>query len=269
MKRSSGVRTAATVTVSALSLALVTGCGGSSGPDEAKDSSAGKGSSTTAAAKAYTAAELEKLVIAKGDVAGYDVRSADAGGEYAASKDLVKVTDAKCAPIAYIITGFAPGDTTSYAHRMVTRASDQPSPTGTSDEDLENAMNGLDDFLNSTMTIVSLSSYDGGGARETMKSVSAAVSGCAGGFTVSAKGQDTQKFTKVAEEKSAATADESVAFEVTGRTEGENQVVHAVVARHGSTIATYYSISLAAMAGKKSDYSVPAEVMKAQAAKLK
>ena len=264
------MRTAATVTVSVLSLALVAGCGSSAGSDESKNASGGKGSSTTAAAKAYTAAELRKLVIAKGDVAGYDVRSADIGGKYAPSKDLVKVTDAECAPIGYIVTGFAPGDTTSYVNRMATPASTEPSPTGTSDEDLENAMNGLQDFLDSTMTIVSLSSYDDEGAQRTMKSVSAAVSGCASGFTVSAKGQDTQRFTKVALEKSTtATGDESIAFEVTGRTEGENQVVHAVVARHGSTIATYYSISLAAMAGKKSDYSVPAEVMKAQAAKLK
>ena len=263
------MRMAATATVSALSLALVTGCGGDSGSADTKNSSAGKGSSSTTAAKAYTTAELRGLVIATGDVDGYDIRSADTADKYAVSKDLVKVTDARCAPLGYIITGFAPGDTTSYVHRMATEASDRPTPTGTSDEDLENAMNGLDDFLNSTMTIVSLSSYDGEGAEETMKSVSAAVSGCASGFTISAKGQDTQKFTKVAEEKSSATADESVAFEVTGKAEGEDQVVHGVVARHGSTIATYYSISLAAMAGQKSDYGVPAEVIKAQAAKLK
>lgn len=151
---------------------------------------------------------------------------------------------------------------------MATEKSGRPTPTGTSDEDLDATMNGLQDILESKLTIISLSSYDGGSAQDTMKSVSDAVSGCANGFTISAKGQDTWRFTKVAEERSAGSGDESVAFAVTGRTEGDTTTVHGEVVRHGSTVATYYSVSLAALAGKKDEYGVPAEIVKAQTAKL-
>ncbi|NUR02672.1 MAG: hypothetical protein HOY79_40920 [Streptomyces sp.] len=144
----------------------------------------------------------------------------------------------------------------------------RPTPTGTSDKDLDAAVNGLQDVLEAKLTIVSLSSYDGGGARTAMKSVSDAVSGCANGFTVSAKGQDTQKFTKAAEEKSSGSGDESVAFAVTDKADGDTTTVHGEVVRHGSTVATHYSTGLAALAGKQDRYGVPAEIVKAQAARL-
>ncbi|MEU5093404.1 hypothetical protein [Streptomyces sp. NPDC020996] len=275
MKRSSGARRGAAVAVSVLSLALTTGCGGDSGAQDAKappgedSSSTASTASTTAAAKALGAGELEKLIVTKADLDGYDVRPADTGDRFAASKDQVTVADAKCEPIAYVLTGFAPGDESAYVNRMVTEKSTEPTASGTSDEDLDNAMDGLQDVLDSTMTIVSLSSYAGGGAEETMKSVTDAVGGCAGGFTVSAKGQDTQTFTKVAEEKSAGTGDQSVAFAVTSKVEGGTTTVHAEVVRHGSTVATYYTLSLAALAGKEDTYDIPADVVQAQAAKLK
>ena len=261
------MRAGATAAVSVLSLALITGCGGNSDDSNgsgSKDSS----SSSTAAAKALGAAELKKLIISGADLDGYAVKSADTGGKFAASKGQVKVADARCAPLAYVLTGFAPGDTSAYVNRMATEKSDKPTPAGTSDKDLDAAMNGLQDVLESKLTIVSLSSYDGGGAQKTMKSVSDAVSGCANGFTVSAKGQDTQTFTKVAEEKASGSGDESVAFAVTGTADGDTTTVHGEVVRHGSTVATYYSISLAALAGKQDKYGVPAEIVKAQAAKL-
>ncbi|MEV6945292.1 hypothetical protein AB0N07_25455 [Streptomyces sp. NPDC051172] len=97
MKRSSRVRAGATAAVSVLSLALITGCGGSS--DNSKGSgSKDSSSSSAAAAKALSAAELKKLVISGADLDGYDVRSADTGGKLAASKDQVKVADAVGVP---------------------------------------------------------------------------------------------------------------------------------------------------------------------------
>ncbi|MFJ6083933.1 hypothetical protein ACIQI8_21280 [Streptomyces sp. NPDC092369] len=270
MKRSSRVRIGATATAGALSLALITGCGGESKDSGSDSSAADKDSSSTTAAKALSAAELGKLIIAKGDLDGFDVQSAGAADKFAASKDKEKVVDAKCAPLAYVLTGFAPGaDESAYVNRMVPEKKATPTPTGTSDEDLDAAMNGLQDALDSTMTIVSLSSYDGEGAEKTLKSVSDAVSGCASGFTVSAPGQDTEKFTKVVAEKASGTGDESVAFAVTVQAEGDTGTVHGEVVRHGSTVATYYSLNLAAIAGEKVTYDIPAELIKAQAAKLK
>ncbi|MFF4798333.1 hypothetical protein ACFY1U_07950 [Streptomyces sp. NPDC001351] len=229
--------------MSVLSLALITGCGGNS--DDSKGSGSKDSSSSTAAAKALSAAELKKLIISGADLDGYDVKSADTGGV----PPLERSREWGSAPLACVLTGFAPGDTSAYVNRMATEKSDKPTPTGTSDKDLDAAMNGLQDVQESKLTIVSLSSYDGGGAQDTMKSVSDAVSGCANGFTVSAKGQDTQKFTKVAEEKSSGSDDASVAFAVTGKADGDTTTVHAEVVRHDK-------------------YGVPAEIVKAQAAKL-
>lgn len=260
------MRAGAAAAVSVLSLALITGCGGDS--DDSKGSGSADSSSPTSAAKALSAAELEKRIISAQDVDGYEVKSADSGGRFAASKDQVSVADAKCEPIAYVLTGFAPGDESAYVDRMVTEKTSKPTSTGSTDEDLDAIEDSLKDIMGSTMTVVSLSSYDGGGAERTMRSVSDAVAGCTGGFTVSAKGQETQKFTGVAEEKAGGTGDESVAFSVTGKAEGDTTTVHGEVVRHGSTVATYYSISLAALAGKQDKYSIPAEIIKAQAARL-
>lgn len=97
MKRSSGVRAGATAAVSVLSLTLITGCGGNSDNSKGSGSKA-PSSSSTAAAKALGAAELKKLIISGADLDGYDVKSADTGGKFAASKDQVKVADAMGVP---------------------------------------------------------------------------------------------------------------------------------------------------------------------------
>ncbi|MHA5052721.1 hypothetical protein [Streptomyces sp. SD15] len=77
-----------------------------------------------------------------------------------------------------------------------------------------------------------------------MTSVSDAVESCAGGFQATAKGE-TEKFTKVEAEKASGSGDESVAFAVTGDADADGIVVHGEVVRHGSTVATYYSLSVA------------------------
>jgi hypothetical protein len=57
---------------------------------------------------------------------------------------------------------------------------------------------------------------------------------------------------------------------VTGDADGDKVVVHGEVVRHGSNVATYYSISLAAFSGDSdvAAYDIPAAVIKGQAAKL-
>ncbi|MGW0334639.1 hypothetical protein ACWD0J_22680 [Streptomyces sp. NPDC003011] len=249
--------------MSVLSLALITGCGGDADDADAAQGSDKSSATATTAAKTLSSAELEKLIITKADVDGYDVDSADTTDQFAKSKDEVTVKDAACEPIAYVLTGFAPGDESSFVNRMASPAAEEITATET-----EDPAGALEDALGATVTIVSLSSYEDDGAEKTMTAVSDAVEGCAGGFTASAPGQDTQKFTKVAAEKSAATG-ESVAFAVTGAVDGGGEAtVHAEVVRHGSTVATYYSLSLAALGGKEIKYTVPAEIVTAQAAKL-
>ncbi|MEV7343160.1 hypothetical protein [Streptomyces sp. NPDC093544] len=277
MKRFALPRTGVAAAASVLSLALATGCS-DSGSDSGDSDKAAGAKETTAAAKALSSTELEKLIVTTADVDGYEVTPTTAE-DFASSKEEVKVVDEKCAPIAYVLTGFAPGDSAAYLNRQVMQAAEEVEPSASSsksledmtDEELDDAMENITGALDSTMTLVSLSSYEGEGAQETLASVSDAVEGCASGFTATAGGE-TQKFTKVASDKASGSGDESVAFAVTVDAEGSEVVVKGEVVRHGSTIATYYSISLASLTGEPGtgtgDYDIPAEIITAQAAKL-
>ncbi|MFE5817943.1 hypothetical protein [Streptomyces sp. NPDC056479] len=253
MKRSSGVRVAATVAVSALSLALVTGCGGESG---------------TSDAKALSAAELKKAIIADGDVEGYKV---DGSGKQLPSKDQIKSTDEQCRPLAYAMGGLPPGDAAAGAAAMAKQETKRPTANASkpvdelSESEIEDS---ITDAMDMTLTVVGLSSYDGAGAEETFKSVSDAVKNCSEGFPLVMQGED-QKPTAVTPEKGSGTGDESIAFVVKSDLEdGDVGTTHVEVVRHGSTIATYYTMNLGLMMTDKA-YKVPAAVIDAQAAKLK
>ncbi|MEU9283372.1 hypothetical protein AB0D57_01265 [Streptomyces sp. NPDC048275] len=279
MKKFALSRPGIAVVASALSLALATGCSSDSDSDSGSGSGSGDkaagGKESTVATKTLSDTELKKLLVAKGDLDGYTFAPADESEQFASSKEEMKIVDAKCAPLMYVLTGFAPGDSTAYVNTMATPAAAEPSESSTKDledmteAELEEAMNSITDSLGGTITIVSLSSYEGEGAKETMTSVSDAVESCAGGFQATAKGE-TEKFTKVESEKASGSGDESVAFAVTGNADSDGIVVHGEVVRHGSTVATYYSLSLAAFAEDEAatEYDVPDELIKAQADKL-
>ncbi|MFD0316961.1 hypothetical protein [Streptomyces flavalbus] len=273
MKRSSSARLGATAVVGVLSLALVTGCS-DSGSDDTKDTGSGSASgsgSGTQAAKALSAAELKGVILAQGDVEGYKIGPVEES--MTSSKSDMK-TDEKCLPIAYVMSGLAPGDAAAETNRMATQ---EKEPTDTASQSMEDLDEGefedaFTDALSVDVTIVGLSSYEGAGAEETMAAVSDAVKGCAGGFSATSEGEEA-KVTKVAEEKATGGGDASVAFAVTGEMDesgGDTSTVHAQVVRHGSTIATYYTLNLGAMmSGGGEEYSVPAALVEAQAAKLK
>jgi len=247
------VRVAATVAVSALSLALVTGCGGDSGGSDAK---------------ALSATELKKSIIAQGDVEGYKVDSS--GKQLPKSKDQVKSGEEKCAPLAYAMGGQAPGEAASEMSVMVTQEKKKPTDGASKLEDLTESEieDSITSAMDMTLTVVGLSSYDGAGAEETFKSVSDAVESCSGGFPVTMQGTD-QKVTGIAAEKGSGSGDESVGFTAKSDAEdGDVATTHVEVVRHGSTIATYYTMNLGLMITDK-PYDVPAAVIDAQAAKLK
>ncbi|MFI7408825.1 hypothetical protein ACIBU0_09190 [Streptomyces sp. NPDC049627] len=253
MKRSSGVRVAATVAVSALSLALVTGCGGDSGGSDAK---------------ALSSAELKKAIIAQGDVDGYKVDAS--GKQLPKSKEQVTSSEEKCRPLAYAMGGQAPGDSASNAAVMAT---EEKKPTDTASKSLEDLGEGdfedsFSEAMSLDLTVVGLSSYDGDGAEQTFKSVADAVKSCSGGFPLTMQGTD-QKVTKLTSEKASGAGDESVAFTaVSDLEDGDVGTTHVEVVRHGSTIATYYTMNLGLMMTDK-PYDVPAALIDAQAKKLK
>ncbi|WP_187284274.1 hypothetical protein [Streptomyces sp. uw30] len=254
MKRSSGVRAAATVVVSALTLALATACGGESGSSDAK---------------ALSAAELKKAIIAQGDVEGYKV---DATGKRLPSKDEIKSSDEQCRPLAYTMGGLPPGEA-AVSNTAVIATQDRKKPTDKPSKSLDDLSEGeiedsLTDAMSLDMTVVGLSSYDGSGAEDTFKSVSDAVKNCSKGFPAVMQGEE-QKTTEVTEEKASGAGDESIAFVMKSDLEdGDVGTTHFEVVRHGSTIATYYTMNLGLMMTDKA-YDVPATIIDAQATKLK
>ncbi|MGW7207160.1 hypothetical protein [Streptomyces sp. NPDC054837] len=266
MKRSSGARIGATLAVSALSLALITGCS-DEGSDDSKETGSGS-SSSAPAGKTYTAAELKKLILAQGDVDGYKVAKTLGAPE---TKDEVTTSDEKCRPLAFAMSAQAPGDAAAEASVQATQ---EKNPTDTASKSVEDLSEGevedtLTDAMSVNVTIVGLSSYEGDGATETFKSVSDAVKSCSGGFTVNADGEK-QKLTKISAEKGSGAGDESIAFASEGEMEGsaDTGTVHAEVVRHGNTIATYYTINLGSLMTGKA-YTIDGTVVDAQAKKLK
>jgi hypothetical protein len=267
MKRSSGARLCAAAVVGVVSLALITGCSSDGSKKDKGSKGSGNGSSSSSsapAAEAVTAAALEKLLLAQGELKGYKVDSADA--TLPRSKSDVKTDKAECAPLAYAMSGLAPGETDANASNSLTEdtASDaaSKSPEDITGADIENA-------FKVNLTFVGLSSYSGDGAEKAVKAVSDAVTACAGGFGITAQGEN-QKITKVASEKASGTGDESVAFAVDSDMDGEGTATfHTEVVRVGNTVATYYTVDFAALSSSGKSSDVPAAVIDAQAAKLK
>ncbi|MGW3264628.1 hypothetical protein [Streptomyces sp. NPDC001056] len=260
MKRSSGVRLCATVTVSALSFALATGCS-----DGGSKNSSDKGS----AHKALSTAELRKLIVTKADLPGYEV-----GPVTETRAKRITTDNADCVPLTRVMSGLPPTDAPASTDRMATEnARKQPSARPTSLEDMDEGEfeEAMRKSLDRDVTTVTLASYDGDGAEQAMKSLSAAVKACAGGFTGRQAGAEA-RFTKVAEEKPAGGGDASVAFAATAKEDqsdgGGAAPVHAEVDRHGSTVSVYFTTNLGAMMARKA-YTVTPAVVRAQEARLK
>ncbi|GDY65118.1 hypothetical protein SAV14893_045110 [Streptomyces avermitilis] len=161
MHRPARSRAAVAVITSILSLSLATGCSGTK--SDSADDGSGKGSRSTGAAKALSKPELAKSIIAQGDVKGYKVGSADRADAATTSKDDIKVVDEKCEPLAYVLSGFAPGDSTAYVNRQVTEKKAAPSAASDLSEDAteEEFEDALTEGMSVSVTIVSLSSYEG------------------------------------------------------------------------------------------------------------
>ncbi|GGW17476.1 lipoprotein [Streptomyces capoamus] len=255
------MRLCAAAAVSALSLALVTGCG----DDGSKDSGSGSGKDADKpAAKTLDAGALQRLIIAQGDVPGQKVGAVEGG---VPDKSKVTSDDAKCLPVLRAFTAIAPGDPVAHTSKMATENVKVPKAGATSPDGGKSA-DSISESMNLDVTVVTLASYDGDGAEQGLQAVSDAVKACAGGFSGA---QDGEKgtFTKVSEEKSSGTGDASVAFTATNDAGKDGALpLHAEVARHGNTLAVYTTVNIGAMMSKKA-YTVSAPVVKAQAAKLK
>ncbi|WP_329471887.1 hypothetical protein OIE75_21855 [Streptomyces sp. NBC_01723] len=239
----------ALATLTLLSLAALTACGGDSGSG---GDLAGKPSATASQEKQASPAErLKQLVITKADLSGMEVSDADVSNsdysEYAFAKSQQEVTVEKpvCAPLAYAMNQLPLGEPQADLTRSVSEG------------------------LNKPYTYVLLATYESGRAKSTMTDLSMAVDACAGGFTAKANGNTSTYDSVTAEKPVAEAGEESLAFRSTLTFRGVTHSVHTQAARSGDVLAVYFSVDGAAIANARpSDAQLSPTVVKAQNAKL-
>ncbi|MFE4452206.1 hypothetical protein [Streptomyces sp. NPDC056796] len=258
MRATSLRRTALAAAVASLAL-LATACGGSdsdskgdAGAPAAKDDA----SSAPAAVKALTSAELEKVSLEQGDLAGHKVTKT--GPEDIAKPDEVAVDKKECEPIGYAFYGVKRGDPVGNAGR---KAVQEPKKDEKADpEDL------LAGMLDVTSSLVTLASYEGDGAAKNLAELRESAAACAtGGFTLSMKGSK-QKVTKLTEEKVTG-GEEALAWRVQMGEGDEAAPFKLVTLRQGGTVATFFSFNLG-KTGADADFALPTALVDAQAKKL-
>lgn len=258
-------RTALAASAAALAL-LVTACGGSS--DDGGDSSDKAGGDKTAQAdktpsaapaKPLTADELEKAALTQADVkSGKVITKVPAADDIA--QDKVKTDNPECDPLAHLQAGSYVGEPSATVKRSWLGDVQKPGADAKPEEVMLAA-------LNRAKVIVTLASYEDGGAEQAMKDLNKATEQCSGGFTYAVDG-DKIKIVEVAATDAPQGADEALAVNETMDAEGVKAPVKGVVVRKGATLAYFSVVNLASTASGK-DFDFPTEIVDAQLAKLK
>ncbi|MER7997684.1 hypothetical protein [Streptomyces sp. NPDC095613] len=264
MRTRTAYRTGAAVAV-ALVLGLTGACGGGRGDggDGGKDGTDDRASTTTGAttgpperAPAPAAAsprpgptgigardgrvlaqgELDRAVLATGDVSGFEVRPMDpppARGETADRR--------ACAPLVGLINGTPEPRAKAVAYRQLVGGDGNGGPA-------------VSEFL---------TAHGVGDARTLLSRLSTAIGSCADGFT--ARGGDgPSTYTGVRRLDVAKTGDDALAYEVTGDYEGDPVPLVFHLVRVGGTVATFYTANFES----GTTPILPAGLLTAQAAKL-
>ncbi|MFI2505340.1 hypothetical protein [Streptomyces sp. NPDC018972] len=252
-------RTVLAASAAALAL-LATACGGSGDEDKAGDSK-GKGDSTASAApaaKALTAAELEKAALAQADVKDGKVAELPATDDIAADK--VKAQDAACQPLAHLQMGVPAGSPAATVKRSWTGEPQKPAADASPEEALAAG-------LGAEKMLITLASYEDGGAEQVIKDVDAAAGKCAGGFAYDAMGEPFKILT-VEKTEAPGGADEAVAITaVLAAEEDVKTPMKLVVARKGATVASFTVTNFASVVTGE-DFDFPTAVSDAQLGKL-
>ncbi|MEW2631271.1 hypothetical protein AB0903_06345 [Streptomyces sp. NPDC048389] len=264
--RSTAVRRTALAAAAASLVLLVSACGGEGSGGGTKDETKGKGDESAAAkpaAKALSAAELEKAALAQGDVEAHKVIKAGPQDDMAA-KD-VTTDKAECEPVARALAGVPLGEPVATVKRRVTAEPDAKAAgkglDDLTDEEIDGAMEGAFDI---TTSLVALSSYESRGAADAFSALKSAATACAGGFTMTMSGAE-QKVLKLTEAKVSG-GDEAVAWTMPSEQDGEKLPFNLAVVREGSTFTTFSSFNIMAPEGEP--LPLPAAVVDAQVAKL-
>jgi hypothetical protein len=253
-------RIALTASVAALAL-LGTACGGSSDDADGGDKAAGGGDKAgegTTAAKALTAAELAKAALVQADV-----KSGTLNEKVPAKDDIAqdKVTseNAACAPLAYLQSATYVGKPAAVVKRTWKGDAEKPA-AGASDEDQFLAT------LDLEQAVITLASYEDGGAEQAMKDLNTAATKCAAGFSYTVTGTKSDA-TKVATTTAPKGADEALALTVSVDAGDVKAPMKTVVVRKGATVVYIPAVNFAAASTGK-DFPFPTELVDAQLAKL-
>ncbi|MDF6063838.1 hypothetical protein AB0G98_03065 [Streptomyces sp. NPDC020196] len=251
-------RTALAAAAASLTL-LATACSGSD--SDAKGDGGASGAKDDASAKpsvvkALSSAELEKVSLEQGDVAGHKVTKT--GPSDIAKPGEVTVDKKECEPIGFAFYGVERGSPVGNAGR---KAVQEPKKDESADpEDL------LAGMLDVTSSLVTLASYDGDGAQKSLAELRESAAKCAtGGFTLSMKGSK-QKVTKLTEEKVTG-GEEALAWRVQMGEGDEAAPFKLVSLRQGGTVATFFSFNLG-KTGADADFALPTALIDAQVKKL-
>ncbi|MFE9725358.1 hypothetical protein ACFYQ5_17600 [Streptomyces sp. NPDC005794] len=251
-------RTALAAAVASLTL-FATACGGSDSAakgDGGASGTKGDAAAKPAAAKALTSAELEKVSLEQGDVAGHKISKT--GPKDIAQPGDVTVDKKECEPIGFAFYGVKRGTPVGNAGRKVVEE-----PKKDESAAPEDALAGM---LDVTSSLVTLASYEDDGATKSLAELRESAAKCsAGGFTLTMQGSE-QKVTKLTEEKVTG-GEEALAWRVQ-MGEGDEAVPFKLVSvRQGGTVATFFSFNLG-KSGAKSDFDRPTAVIDAQVKKL-
>jgi len=249
------IRRTALATSAACVALLATACGGSDSGSGSGDKAGDTKGKESTAAKALTAAELEKAALAQGDVEGHKVAKTAAKDEI--SKNDIKAEKAACTPLANALMGAEVGEPATFTRRTVVSE-----PKKKADLKPEEALKAA---LDITTTQLALGSYDGTGAADSVAALRKAATECAGGFSFAAGGEQN-KVTKVTEAQVKG-GEEAAAWTVEMAAGGEKVAFKLVGMRQGASFASFASINLAALGGE-GDFELPTAVIEAQAAKL-
>ncbi|MFB8121347.1 hypothetical protein ACFVG1_05340 [Streptomyces bacillaris] len=270
--RATAVRRTALAACAVSLTLLVTACGGSSDADagNGKSDKAGAADASSQApkaeadAKALSAAELETASLEQGDVEGHKVTKAGPDDEVPA--DGLKTDKDACLPVVHAMFGVAAdGSKASAKRKVVTDPAKgaKKSVEDMSEGEVEDAMKAAFDL---TSTFVALNTYDGAAGPDAYAGVKKAAAECAGGFNVTIAG-DQQKIVSITEEKITG-GDEAAAWTVVQEQDGAKSAYKLVALRKAGTVATFFSFNLTAGADGGAKFTLPTEVVAAQAKKL-
>ncbi|MFF8642299.1 hypothetical protein [Streptomyces sp. NPDC015345] len=219
----------------AVALGLTAACGsdddGKKPSEPAKSAQDSKPSAKKAAA--LSAADLEKAVLAKGDLKGYKIEKLSAADMPAQT---VAAAPATCQPLA---------DMFMFATDPASKAR------------LGRTMTGPDE-LDATIITLALLAHEQDDAEKVMDGLRTATQKC------KAYEHAGSKYREVAALTAPKTGDEAVSYKVVGLIEGQKTPMSFTVVRSGSTLAAFYSINLL----KPKEFGVPEKIVEAQVAKV-